>query len=306
MALKVLLAAEEAAGLQVLRALVRRGDAVAAVLTSGPRDRRGGAVAGDFARTAGIRVEPAKRASDPSLAEWVRAQDVDLLLNVHSLHMIAAEVVAATRIGSFNLHPGPLPRYAGLNTPSWAIVNGESRHAVTLHWMDAGVDTGPIAYEEWFDLSEDDTGLTVSGRCVRLGVPLVERLLETASADPDAIPRRRQDLSLRRVYRRRDVPWKGTLGWDLPARRIVALVRGADFHPLPSPWGHPEATIGGRTVGLVKARLANRSGPARPGTVLLATDGAAEVRAADEWVRVELVHANGACGPPARILGALP
>ena len=73
----------------------------------------------------------------------MREQGVDLLLNVHSLYLIARRtVVAAPRIGSFNLHPGPLPEYAGLNTPSWAIYNGEREHGVTVHWMEPGVDTG--------------------------------------------------------------------------------------------------------------------------------------------------------------------
>jgi len=50
--------------------------------------------------------------------------------------------------GAWNLHPGPLPRYAGLNAPSWAIYRGEQRHGVTVHRMDRGIDTGDIAYQE--------------------------------------------------------------------------------------------------------------------------------------------------------------
>lgn len=64
------------------------------------------------------------------------------------------------RMGSFNLHPGPLPRYAGLNVRSWAIYQDEQTHGVTLHWMEARVDTGPIAFETMFDLSADDSGLS--------------------------------------------------------------------------------------------------------------------------------------------------
>ena len=69
-------------------------------------------------------------------------------MNVHSLFLIHPWSSAPT-IGSFNLHPGPLPEYAGLNVPSWAIYEGEKRsHGVTVHWMDEGVDTGPIAWIE--------------------------------------------------------------------------------------------------------------------------------------------------------------
>jgi hypothetical protein len=46
---------------------------------------------------------------------------------------------------------------------------------VTLHWLDAGIDSRPIAWIQSFEIEESDTGpgLAVSGKCVRLGVPLV-------------------------------------------------------------------------------------------------------------------------------------
>lgn len=40
----------------------------------------------------------------------------------------------------------------------------ETSHAVTLHWMDVGIDTGAIAYSAEFEIGETDTGLSVSAR----------------------------------------------------------------------------------------------------------------------------------------------
>src|SRR5919109_2815282 len=129
--LSVVLVAEEAAGLRALRLLDASEHEVVAVLSSSGTG---------FGRP----VRDPLAVTDPAFAGELR--DVDLLLNVHSLHIAAPAVVAAPRTGSFNLHPGPLPEYAGLNAPSWAIYNGETRHAVTLHWMEPEVDAGPIAY----------------------------------------------------------------------------------------------------------------------------------------------------------------
>jgi methionyl-tRNA formyltransferase len=232
----------------------------------------------------------------------MRDEGVDLLLNVHSLHIAHRDVVAAPRIGSFNLHPGPLPRYAGLNAPSWAIVNGEPRHAVTLHWMEAGLDTGAIAYEDWFDLAETDTGLSVAMQCVRRGIPLVRQLLETASRDASAVPARAQDLSQRRTYRRRDVPYSGRLDWTLPAAEAVAFVRAADYYPMPSPWGHPRARLEDREVGVVKATRTGRPCDAAPGTVGKCDAKSVDVAAADEWISLQLVCVDGVYGDPADVL----
>jgi methionyl-tRNA formyltransferase len=100
---------------------------------------------------------------------------------------------------------GPLPEYAGLNMVGWAIYHGEQRYGVTLHWMEAGIDTGAIAYQASFAIGDDATGLSVFGACVRLGVPLVLRLLETAAADRAAIPSEPQTGARQRRRRRRSV-----------------------------------------------------------------------------------------------------
>ena len=70
----------------------------------------------------GYRTWAAESVKDPMFARQVRADDVDVLLNVHSLHIINKDVLRAPKLSSFNLHPGPLPRYAGLNPVCWALL----------------------------------------------------------------------------------------------------------------------------------------------------------------------------------------
>src|ERR1043165_3348965 len=95
----------------------------------------------------GFTVWPARNIKDPFFPAAVRAGRIDILINVHSLHIIPVEVLRAVRIGAFNMHPGPLPQYAGLNTVSWAIYEGETSYGVTVHWIAADVDAGNIAYK---------------------------------------------------------------------------------------------------------------------------------------------------------------
>ena len=293
--------AEESAGIQVLRAVDRSSHELVAVLTA-PPTRGGGATVGGVAEQLGVPVVASERVRDPETADWIRAQGVELLLNVHSLYLIHGDVVAAPTVGSFNLHPGPLPEYAGLNTPSWAIYNGEASHGVTVHWMEPGVDTGAIAFEARFDLTESDTGLSVSARCVREGVPLIERLLEAAAADPGTIPRREQDLSRRHYYKRAEIPDDGRIDWSRPARRIVDLVRASDYFPFPSAWGTPTTRLGDAELGIVKASTTGTEATAPPGSVMADSEGAVLVAAADEWVRVERVLSDGRPGPAAEVL----
>lgn len=286
----MLLVAEEAAGIQVLRRLASSGHEIAGVLTA-PQTRGGGATVSGVAEGLGLTVEPSERVREPALADWIRDRGVDLLLNVHSLFVIHEAVVAAPAIGSFNLHPGPLPEFAGLNAPSWAIYHGEDRHAVTVHWMEPGIDTGAIAYERSFPISETETGLSLSLLCVREGLPLLERLLE--DAERRSIPARPQDLSRRRYFGR-GAPQDGRVEWSRTAREIVDLVRACDYFPFASPWGSPLATLNGRDVAILKAlRTGRATGGEPPGTVGAVAGGAVDVAAADDWVAVQRVAVEG-------------
>jgi len=285
-----MLVAEESAGLRVLRRVTDAGHRVAAVLTT--PDRRTGAGIASAAQELGLTLMPSEHVRDPALADRIREWDVDLLLNVHSLFVVHRDVVRAPRIGSFNLHPGPLPEYAGLNAPSWAIANGESRHAVTVHWMEAEIDTGAIAYEAAFEITDADTGLSLSVKCIEHGIGLIERLLEDTAAGAETIPARPQDLSRRRYYGR-EAPDGGRMRWDRPARRVVDLVRACNYDPFPSPWGRPRSGLGSREIEILKAARTSEATHAPPGTVGRVDDDGALVAAEDEWVLLKSLALPG-------------
>jgi methionyl-tRNA formyltransferase len=172
---------------------------------------------------------------DPEFARTVRSAEVDIILNVHSLYVIPAPILQAARIGAFNLHPGPLPQYAGLNTVSWAIYRGETTYGVTIHWMVPEIDAGEIAYQATFSIEETDTPVLLTHKCVRAGLTLISELLNTAAASPNAIPRLQQDLANRRYFGKQ-VPEEGRLSWNRPAREVVNFVRACEYWPYRSPW----------------------------------------------------------------------
>jgi UDP-4-amino-4-deoxy-L-arabinose formyltransferase/UDP-glucuronic acid dehydrogenase (UDP-4-keto-hexauronic acid decarboxylating) len=285
--LRVLLIAEEGAGLQTLRMLTGSPHEVVAVISDGVGGLSDGATVAGVASRLGYRLWPARKVKENGFGEIVRREKVDLLLNVHALHVLPADVVAAPRIGSFNLHPGPLPCYAGLNAPSWAIYNGERTHAVTLHWMDGGIDTGPIAYQVELSIDGRDTGLTLSTKCVRAGLPLVQRLLD--SAVKGTIPRWPQPDRPRHYYGR-EVPQEGQLLWSEPAVRIVNFVRACDYLPFIPPWGYPRAYLAGREISVLKAARTGEGSDVRAGTIGRRVGSDVLVAARDEWVRVRRVQ----------------
>lgn len=290
--MKILLLAEEAAGLRVLRSIASQNFDLAAVVTSAA-ERGSLSSIENLARQISCEVWRPEEVRDPQFADRLRELRIDLLLNVHSLFRLGDGVVRAPRIGAFNLHPGPLPQMAGLNAPSWAIYLHNPEHAVTVHWMEPGIDTGAIAYAERFALSDRDTGLSVSNTCVKLGVPLIEKLLATAAQDERAIPRLPQDLSQRRVFRRLQLPNDGRVDWTASARQIAAFVRAADYGPFRSPWPHPRTRAGDLQIGVVDAHAIDEIARAAPGTVLSSAAEGATVASAAGIVLIRRVEAAG-------------
>lgn len=297
--INVALAAEEGAGLGMFRWVLERGHRIALVLTSTPGER-GGAL-WNAAQTAGVPVRPSREVKDPALAHELRERGVDLLLNVHSLHVIHDAVLTAPRIGSFNLHPGPLPRYAGLNSPTWAIWRGEREHGVTIHHMIAGIDTGPIAYQARFPIEPRDTAFTLGVRCADEGLRLMSTLIDTAASDPAAIPRVEQDLSAREYFGR-DLPEDRWVPWERSVDDVLRLLRALDYHPLSTRVGHARARKGSLELAIVRASEIEARPPHAPGLVDHGPARDVRVACADGWVRLDVTRVEGKRVHPAELL----
>jgi len=280
--MRIALLCDESAGARILQVLARSPHQLAAVLTSttGP--------VWALATRLGYRPVSAGSAREPRFAEDLANAQVDVLLNVHSLVILPEPVLRVPRLGAFNLHPGPLPRYAGLNAPSWAIYRGERAHGVTVHRMELGIDTGDIVYQEIFPIEAEDNALSLALRCVDRGVALLQRLLDAAAAG--AIPHLPQDPA-QRSYFGRGVPQDARIDWQAPARRIYDFVRACDYHPFPSPWGTPRASIGGQELAVQRVALTGEPCNEAPGNVREDNRGRRLVACADEWLWLRKVTA---------------
>lgn len=301
--MRVVLAAEESAGVRTLRLLAESVHEVSGVLTeSSAGDRTRGLTLAAVADELGIDTLPGAAVRDPGLADLLRSAGVDVLLNVHALHVVHPAVLAAPRFGCFNLHPGPLPEYAGLNAPNWALYYGETTHGVTLHWMASGIDTGAIAYQEAFPLAADDSGFSVSATCIRHGLRLVSRLLDDLATSPCRVPAIEQDITRRRYFPR-GAPHDGWIPWTEDAVHVTGLVRACDYGPWESPWGRARMQgDDGLEITVRRARRTGRPSEEPPGTIGRCGSVEAWVATRDEWVAISHLQVAGTLTPTDLVL----
>jgi methionyl-tRNA formyltransferase len=66
------------------------------------------------------------RALDPrsDLASQLRDTPFDCFFSITNLRIVGAELLALPRLHAINFHDGPLPEYAGVNTPVWGLLDG--------------------------------------------------------------------------------------------------------------------------------------------------------------------------------------
>jgi methionyl-tRNA formyltransferase len=191
----------------------------------------------------------------------------DWLVNINGTTIIAPGVIDMFSGRSLNMHPGLLPKYAGLHCHQWAIRNGESVQGLTVHVMDKGVDTGAILAQQTIPILATDTGLSLFKRTMEQGAQLLIEVLKRIVANdiPQGVP---QDLRQRTLYRHKDA-LNGESDWRWSARKICDFVRAANYEPLVCPTYTPTASVSGERLVLRSCQISSVPGCAEQGTLVL-------------------------------------
>lgn len=209
--------------------------------------------------------------SGPSdLVALIEDEPFDYLLSITNFQKLPDSVIRAARRNAINYHDAPLPRYAGSHATSWALLNGETSHAVTWHLLSSRVDAGDILRQALVEIEPDDTALTLNAKCFEAAVDSFRELLEDMEAD--TIDPRPQDRAERSFYRRSQRPPAGcTLRFDVPAEQLHALVRALDFGPFPNPLGLPKIALGESFAVVTELEVLDRRTGELPGMVVAIT-----------------------------------
>jgi len=80
------------------------------------------------------------------------------------MRILSPEFIKKFKNRILNIHPSILPAFPGLDAQRQAIESGASHSGCTVHFVDEGVDTGPILVQETVKIKNDDTEETLSKR----------------------------------------------------------------------------------------------------------------------------------------------
>jgi phosphoribosylglycinamide formyltransferase-1 len=95
---------------------------------------------------------PDRAARDAAMAAWLGEHGVELVVLAGYMQLLSPGFLAAFPQRVINVHPALLPAFPGLRAVEQALEYGVKVVGVTVHFVDTGVDTGPIIAQRAIDL----------------------------------------------------------------------------------------------------------------------------------------------------------
>lgn len=189
--------------------------------------------------------------SEATLSQLKRLEP-DLILVIGWSQVCKQAFRAIARQGCIGFHPSALPRLRGRAVIPWTILTRQAISGSTFFWLDDGIDTGDIAVQHVFELSEDETARSLYDRqlaAIRNLLPQVVAQFETGK--PQRIPQGIEGES----YCARRGPEDGVIDWRDPADSILTLIRAVG-----SPYPGAFTTLEGERLVIDRARACAGSG----------------------------------------------
>ena len=267
---------DESLLIQCAEILLGRGHAISAIISTNASIRQWASGRGVVARDWG-----------DSLPEQLADISYDWLFSAANLRMLPDEAWRKARQGAANFHDGPLPRFAGLNTPSWAIIENAPQYGVTWHALSSGVDEGGIYAQQLFEVSPDETALTLNTKCFEAGISTFADMVGAIEAGTlTATP---QDFSQRSYFAKNKRPdLAATLRFEQGADELARLTRALDFGPgYANPLVTPKARAEGGLFSVTKLEATDDASIAAPGTIRAVSDEGVVIATSDRDVLVE-------------------
>jgi methionyl-tRNA formyltransferase len=198
-----------------------------------------------------------------------------------------------------NVHYTPLPKYRGRG--DWALINGEPFTAITIHAIDAGLDTGNVLFQELVPICGTDTIADLFERMNGLQHRHLGDTVLRFLAGYEGLPQRHEAATYG-CANDIEVPEDGEIDWSAPTSTIDHLIRGLAY-PFPGAYTY----LGGRWLAVWRAETIV-DGPHYAGRVpgrvvaVSRSKGFVDVLTGDGILRLHEVQVRGQRRVPAATL----
>jgi phosphoribosylglycinamide formyltransferase-1 len=107
---------------------------------------------------------PDKAGFESKILDFHKEYNIGLVLLAGYMRVVGPTLLASFKGRMINIHPALLPSFPGLHGQQQAFDHGVKMSGCTVHFVDEGVDTGPIIIQRCVPVLEDDTRETLASR----------------------------------------------------------------------------------------------------------------------------------------------
>jgi phosphoribosylglycinamide formyltransferase-1 len=118
-----------------------------------------------------------RESRDIALAEWLRSNDVDLVVCAGYMHLFRKPFFDYYGGRIVNTHSAPLPAFPGAHPIEDVLAAGATETAATVHYVDEGIDTGPVIAAEAVPVLPGDTVESLRARVQQVEHRLLPRVV---------------------------------------------------------------------------------------------------------------------------------
>ena len=134
-----------------LQAIIDQLHGTDGIVLAGVASDKRDAMALERARKAGVDTGvfprddyPDREARDAAIGDWIEERGADLVVLAGYMQLLSSDLVGRFANRIVNVHPALLPSFPGLDAVQQALDHGVKITGVTVHFVDEGVDSGPI------------------------------------------------------------------------------------------------------------------------------------------------------------------
>jgi len=271
-----------------LQALIESGEEVIAVITRTDKLKGRGHKLSlppvkELALSRGIPVIQPSGIRTPAFLYEMAKLSPDIIVVVAYGRIIPPALLKLPPLGCVNVHASLLPHYRGAAPIQWALINGEEKTGITTMFMDEGLDTGDILFQEEVAIHEEDNAYTLGLRLSQAGAALLVKTLKGVKGKMISPVPQRGEASYAPLLKKEN----GKISWSLSAREIANLIRGT--YTWPGAYGY----LHGVKIHMIKARVVHESDTGTAGCIEKVTDGEIIVATGAGMLAVKEVKPEG-------------
>lgn len=139
-----------------------------------------------------VPVYKSKNINSPQMIKLLNKIKPDLIISCFFNQILKKDILCIPKRGCINIHPSYLPCYRGVGVTFWALVNNEKETGSTVHYIDAGIDSGDILAQNRVSITAQDTVHSLYIKCAQEGAKLIEKVLSELKVN-NVIPKRQNE-----------------------------------------------------------------------------------------------------------------